>query len=86
MPLNYVPFSPDPFFLHFEIVAKLEAVDQEKKLRWNLAVTPVGRPRREFKGLQFAKSEFNKLTWMGFMSNAQKSTEFYLDNLSLESH
>jgi hypothetical protein len=50
---------------------------------WDMAVTMPGRTAREFDGLKAGNAEFNKLTWLGFSSNATKKTVFYLDNLTL---
>jgi len=43
---------------------------------------PGQRPKR-FKGLNNGSKKFEKLTWVGFTSNATNKTVFYLDNLEL---
>ena len=42
-----------------------------------------GEVPKEFKGLQNGHTRFEKLTWVGFTSNATEKTVFYLDNLKL---
>ena len=54
--------------------------------RWSLVVRVPGQPPREFKDLPFVKPQFKKLTWVGFTSNATKSTVFYLDNINLNTN
>jgi hypothetical protein len=67
-------------WVHFEIVAD---VGPDRSGHWRLAVTPADQPRREFVNLSHASPRFQKLTWVGFMSNANTNTTFYLDNFSL---
>ncbi len=38
---------------------------------------------KTFKGLKAAGTAFEKLTWLGFVSNATDKTVFYLDNLEV---
>ncbi|MHC4111548.1 MAG: right-handed parallel beta-helix repeat-containing protein [Planctomycetota bacterium] len=67
-------------WIHFEITAALGNKDEGT---WNLAVTlPSQRPKL-FKGLKNGSSNFDKLTWVGFTSNATNKTIFYLDNIQL---
>jgi hypothetical protein len=67
-------------WVHFEIVADL---GKKNAGRWTLAVTLPGRKPRRFKGLNNGSTKFEKLTWVGFTSNATNKTVFYLDNLEL---
>jgi hypothetical protein len=67
-------------WVHFELVA---ALGNKDKGTWNLAVTVPGQTPRKFKGLQNGSSKFEKLTWIGFTSNATQKTVFYLDNIEL---
>jgi hypothetical protein len=67
-------------WVHFEIVAGLGKKNTGK---WNLAVTLPGKRPRRFKGLNNGSAKFEKLTWVGFVSNATSKTVFYLDNLEL---
>jgi hypothetical protein len=67
-------------WVHFEITADL---GEENGDTWDMAVTMTGRTAREFKGLKAGNAKFNRLTWLGFSSNATKQTVFYLDNIKL---
>jgi len=51
--------------------------------RWNLQVTPEGEPTQEFKGLPCRHPDMKTLDWVGFISNANEQTEFYLDDLKI---
>ena len=51
--------------------------------RWNLKVTPEGEPTKEFKDLPCRHPDMNTLDWVGFISNANEKTEFYLDDLKI---
>ncbi len=51
--------------------------------RWNLKVTPEGEATQEFKGLPCRHPDMKTLDWVGFISNANEKTEFYLDDLAI---
>jgi hypothetical protein len=51
--------------------------------RWNLKVTPEGEPTKEFKDLPCRNPDMKTLDWVGFISNANEKTEFYLDDLAI---
>jgi hypothetical protein len=51
--------------------------------RWNLKVTPEGELTKEFKGLPCRHPDMKTLDWVGFISNANEQTEFYLDDLKI---
>ena len=51
--------------------------------RWNLKVTPEGEPTKELKGLPCRHPDMKTLDWVGFISNANEKTEFYLDDLKI---
>jgi hypothetical protein len=51
--------------------------------RWDLKVTPEGEPAKEFKGLPCRHPDMKTLDWVGFISNANDKTEFYLDDLAI---
>ena len=51
--------------------------------RWNLKVTPEGEPTKEFKDLPCRHPNMKTLDWVGFISNANEKTEFYLDDLAI---
>jgi len=67
-------------WVHFEITA---ALGDGNGNNWDMAVTIPDSPAREFKALKAGNAKFNRLTWLGFSSNATKKTVFYLDNLKL---
>jgi hypothetical protein len=51
--------------------------------RWNLKVTPAGEATKEFKDLPCRHPDMKTLSWVGFISNADEKTEFYLDDLAI---
>ena len=51
--------------------------------RWNLKVTPEGEQTKELKGLPCRHPDMKTLDWVGFISNANEQTEFYLDDLKI---
>ena len=67
-------------WVHFEIVAGLGSKNIGK---WNLTVTVPGKKARWFRGLKSGSEKFEKLTWVGFTSNATRKTVFSLDSLKL---
>jgi hypothetical protein len=50
---------------------------------WELIVTLPGQPPKRFEALP-CHPEWKRLDWLGFVSNANVKTIYYLDNLSLE--
>jgi hypothetical protein len=67
-------------WLHFEVSAKLQNQDVGT---WDLKVTLPGGQPMQFSGLNNGSPKFDKLTWLGFTSNATQKTVFYLDNLKI---
>ena len=67
-------------WVHFEVTAGLGGGSET----WNLTVTLPGRSARRFADLKNTRAPFEKLTWLGFISNATTQTTFYLDNLTIE--
>jgi hypothetical protein len=51
--------------------------------RWSLKVTPEGETTKEFKDLPCRNPDMKTLDWVGFISNANEKTEFYLDDLKI---
>jgi len=51
--------------------------------RWSLKVTPESEPTKEFKDLPCRNPDMKTLDWVGFISNANEKTEFYLDDLAI---
>jgi parallel beta-helix repeat protein len=71
---------PKQKWIRFELSAVIgEAVTG----RWNLKVTPEGEATKEFKGLPCRHPDMKTLDWVGFISNANEKTEFYLDDLAI---
>jgi hypothetical protein len=71
---------PSQKWIRFELKAVIgDAVTG----RWDLKVTPEGEPAKEFKGLPCRHPDMKTLDWVGFISNANEKTEFYLDDLAI---
>ena len=52
---------------------------------WRLTVTPRGKPPQTFDDLPVGSpGEYQRLTWLGFISAADADTIFWLDNLRIE--
>ena len=51
--------------------------------RWNLKLTPEGEATKVFKDLPCRHPDMKTLEWVGFISNADEKTEFYLDDLAI---
>jgi hypothetical protein len=71
---------PGGEWVHFEIAADL---GENNSHTWDLSVTLPGEAPKVFKGLKAGSTAFEKLTWLGFISNATDKTVFYLDNLEV---
>ena len=56
---------------------------KKNKGKWDLTVTLPGKSPVTFEGLMNGSEKFDKLTWVGFVSNATKQTVFYVDNLKI---
>jgi hypothetical protein len=67
-------------WVHIEVTADLGAKNTGT---WTLAVTLPGEPPKTFKALKDGSSTFERLTWLGFTSNATDKAVFYLDNLEV---
>ena len=72
---------PTGGWAHFVITTTLSG---SKGGTWSLHVTLPGQSPRQFDNLPFVNPEFDKLNWVGFTSNANNTTAFYLDNFSLQ--
>ena len=71
---------PAQKWVRFELSAVIgEAVTG----RWNLKVTPEGEATKEFRDLPCRHADMKTLDWVGFISNADEKTEFYLDDLAI---
>ena len=65
------------------IIVAYAQMSQAEASRWTMSVTLPGSNARVFRDLPFANPECHKLNWIGFTSNANRRTEFYLDNFAL---
>ena len=74
---------PPDQWLHFEATAGLGTADTG---RWSLKVTIPGQATREFKDLPDGSAKFKILTWIGFTSDANEKTVFFLDDFALDPH
>jgi hypothetical protein len=70
---------PPGQWVHFEISAGLGSASTAT---WDLGVTLPGGETRRFTGSKFAP-EWKRLDWLGFISNADGPSVYYLDNLKL---
>ena len=51
---------------------------------WQLAVTAAGAEPKRFSGLKFGSPETRGVTWIGFVSSADRKGVYYIDNVRLE--
>lgn len=67
-------------WVYFEITCKLGS---RADGTWDLAITPQGGARREFRGLK-CDSAFGSVDWFGFVSNHTAEAAFFLDGVRLD--
>ena len=67
-------------WVRLEVVAELGPAAPKT---WTLRLTPKGEATQEVKGLPYRSPQFDQLGWLGFISNANEATEFYLDELDI---
>jgi parallel beta-helix repeat protein len=67
-------------WIQFEVSANLGAGAP----KWELSVTLPGQPPHRWAELSCVSPKFKKLTWVGFTSDADWKTTFYLDDFALE--
>jgi hypothetical protein len=72
---------PQSQWLKFEVSASVGVASTGE---WTLKVTVPNQPPREFKNLPFDNFKFNQLTWIGFTSDANAKTAFYLDDFAVD--
>jgi hypothetical protein len=77
-PVAEVPMGQ---WIHVDVSAGLG--DQSTGI-WELKLTLPGQPPQTFAKLP-CNPQWKQLDWLGFVSNADAKTVFYLDNLQLES-
>ena len=73
---------PDNQWVRFEVTTSLGSTD---KGSWSLTVTVPGQAPHEWKNLAYGSPQFKTLTWIGFTSDANEKTIFYLDDFVVES-
>jgi hypothetical protein len=71
---------PMDTWIHFDTSAGLGDQDTDQ---WVLAVSIPGQTSKIFDGLPQRSKRFKQLDWIGFISNAQTDTAFYIDNLEI---
>ena len=67
-------------WVHLEVAADL---GPKNTGTWTLTVTLSGELPKTFKSLKDGGASFERLTWLGFTSNATDKVIFYLDNLQI---
>ncbi|MHB8972748.1 MAG: right-handed parallel beta-helix repeat-containing protein [Pirellulaceae bacterium] len=67
-------------WIHCELVAGLGS---QKTGTWNLTVTLPGQPPQRFENLALGNPDWQHATWVGFISNANAKSQWYVDNLQL---
>ena len=72
---------PNNTWVHLEIKAGLGA---KSTGTWELTVSIPGQSPQKFTGLKSINADWKSLTWLGFVSNSQVKTIYYLDNLELQ--
>jgi hypothetical protein len=73
---------PESRWLHFEVSASLGT--SAGAGTWSLKVIIPGEVPHEWKGLPNGSPKFKTLTWIGFSSNANDKTVFYLDDFMVD--
>ena len=68
-------------WVHLEIEA---SCGNARTGKWNLRVTIPGQQPQRFPDLPFGSPDIQRITWVGFISNATTKTTYYIDNLSLK--
>jgi hypothetical protein len=71
---------PSGQWVHYEVTATIGAATTGT---WTLKVTPSGGATRAFTDLPFRSKELRTVNWIGFISNANEPSAFFLDQLSL---
>ena len=70
---------PQSRWIHFEVTSGLGS---KSTGTWELSVTVPGQLPQKFSGLP-CDPKWKRLDWLGFVSNADAKTVYYLDNLTL---
>ena len=72
---------PAEQWMHVEVTCHVGASAKDV---WELAVTLPGGETKRFDNLPVGAAGWNKLTWVGFVSNATTKSVFYIDNVKME--
>ncbi|MDD4018921.1 MAG: right-handed parallel beta-helix repeat-containing protein [Kiritimatiellae bacterium] len=72
---------PSGVWTHIEIKAGFGA---KADGTWQLAVTTTGMEPKRFSGLPFGSPETRGVTWIGFISSADRKGVYYIDNVKLD--
>ena len=72
---------PNSQWIHFEVSAGLGTANTGK---WALKAIVPGRLPHEWKELAYTSPRFKMLTWIGFSSEADAKTIFYLDDFAVD--
>ena len=70
-------------WLNFEVTSGLGTADSGK---WRLKVTVPGQEAHEWKDLSYGSLKFKTLTWIGFSSEANAKTVFYMDDFVISDY
>jgi hypothetical protein len=68
---------PADTWIHFQLHLTLE------QQQWSITWTPAGQSPQSVEKMPMLSKDFHALQWVGFISNADKATTFYLDNFKL---
>ncbi len=68
-------------WLHVRITT---AVGPDGRSSFDLEVTPQGAPTQTYRNLPNGSPDWNMLTWLGFVSESDKRSDFYLANLNFQ--
>ena len=71
---------PSNQWVHYEVTATIGAAATGT---WTLKVTPTGGATKAFTDLPFRSKELRTVNWIGFISNANEPSAFFLDQLTL---
>jgi hypothetical protein len=71
---------PNHKWIRFELKAR---IGDSATGSWDLKVTAEGEASKEFPRLAFKNPDVRTLDWVGFISDANEKTAFYLDELSI---
>lgn len=68
-------------WVHFEITSGL---GPDRGKAWSLSVRGKSGLGQDWPALPFGSSDWDRLNWLGFVSQADRATTFQLDNLRID--